>query len=59
MSDKEAPMGEIVELELGIEPLWITFINISLLSLELILQIISPGSPQVIQCPGRVALCVK
>ena len=28
MSDKEAPVGEVVELESGIEPLWIIFINI-------------------------------
>ena len=28
MSDKEAPVGEVVELESGIEPLKIIFINI-------------------------------
>ena len=28
MSDKVAPVGEVVELESGIEPLWIFFINI-------------------------------
>ena len=28
MSDKEAPVGEIAELESGIDPLWIIFINI-------------------------------
>ena len=32
MSDKEAPVGEVVELESGIEPLWIIFINIRRLS---------------------------
>ena len=26
MSDKEAPVGEVVELESGIEPLWILYI---------------------------------
>ena len=27
MSDKEAPVGEVAELESGIEPLWIIFIS--------------------------------
>ena len=40
-SDKEAPMGEVVELESGIEPLSIIFINISTLgTILLILPII-------------------
>ena len=28
MSDEEAPVGEVVELESGIEPLWMIVINI-------------------------------